>query len=197
MMSDDKVTESSDEALRRLSEEFNRLHNIPLNVTDSITHEEFVAGVAKGTIGCKFLGVKPFQIISGSRKIIFNIFGACYQLAPLLTLPFWAYHEGNWWLLFGIPVASLIAPIYASFRVRRSRAPGALVLLLCIASWIFLGIHNYFTFFLLCFSWGCMFYLIAEGAQNEYALQTLTERRELFERAVTEKIIFVVRKQQT
>ena len=194
---DDKVMENTEEALRRLSEEFNRLHNMPVNVTDSITHEEFVAGVAEGTIGFKVLGGEPITLVSRSRKIMFNIVAAFYLVMPILTLPFWAYHEGSWWLLLGIPVASLIAPAYAAFRIRHSRAQGAFALFLCIISWLFLGIHNYFTFFLLCFSWGLMFFLAAEGAQNEYAMQTLTESRELFEKAIAEKRICVVRKQKT
>jgi len=195
-MNDDPKT-TDDKVMENIFEEYRILHNLPADVTDHITHEEFVAGVAKGTIGCKFLKGEPIKIVTGSRKIMFNVVGSFYLVVPLLTLPFWAHHERNWWLLFGIPVASLIAPTYASFRIRHSRAPGALVLFLTIISWLFLGIHNYFTFFLLCFSWGCMFFLAAEGAQNEYALQALTESRELFEKAIAKKSILVVRKQKT
>jgi hypothetical protein len=197
---DDKVMGNFLEGWRKLHDdpkkaaEVNRiLHNMPVEVTN---HEEFVAGVAEGTIGFKVLKGEPIEIVSGSRKIMFNICAAFYLVVPLLTLPFWAYHEGNWWLLLGIPVASLIAPSYVAFRVGHSRAPGAIVLLLCIISWLFFGIHNYFTFFSLCFSWGCMFFLVAEEAQNMYAMQTLTESRELFEKAIAEKRIFVVRKQK-
>jgi hypothetical protein len=170
---------------------------MPVGVTDDITHAEFVAGVAEGTIGFKVLTGEPITIVSRSRKIMFNIWATFYLFVPLLTLPFWAYHESNWWLLFGIPVASLIAPQFAAFRVARhhSRAPGAFVFLWCIVSWLHNGIHNYITFFTLCFSWGCMFFMVADYAQNGYAMQTLTESRELFEKAIAEKRICVVRKQ--
>jgi hypothetical protein len=189
---DDKVMEEKLDELRRFMTDPKMTY-----VTDCITHEEFIAGVAEGTIGIKVLTGQPITIVSGSRKVMFNICVAFYVVVPLLTLPFWAYHEGNWWLLLGIPVASLIAPQFAAFRSFHSRAPGAFGLFLCIISWIFFGIHNYLTFFLLCFSWGCMFFMVSEGAQNEYAIQTLTESRELFDKAIAEKRICVVRKQKT
>ena len=189
---DDKVMDEKLDELRRFMTDPKMTY-----VTDCITHEEFIAGVAEGTIGIKVLTGEPITIVSGSRKLMFNICAAFYLVVPLLTLPFWAYHEGNWWLLFGIPVASLIAPQFAAFRVGHSRAPEAGVLLLCIISWLFNGIHNYFTFFSLCFSWGCMFFMVAEETQNVYVMQTLTKSREIFEKAVAEKRICVVRKQKT
>jgi hypothetical protein len=42
-----------------------------------------------------------------------------------------------------------------------------------------------------------MFWRMAEEAQNEYALQTLTESRELFKKAIADKRILVVRKRKT
>jgi hypothetical protein len=59
-MSDEEKT--IDEAM----EEYNRLHNMPIDVTDNITHEEFVAGVAKGTIGLKFIKGEPITLVSGA-----------------------------------------------------------------------------------------------------------------------------------
>jgi hypothetical protein len=40
-------------SIDEVMEEYNKLQNLPLNVTDSITHEEFVAGVAHKTTGFK------------------------------------------------------------------------------------------------------------------------------------------------
>ena len=36
-------------------EEYNRLHHIPHDVTDSVAHSEFVAGVKDGSIGFKVM----------------------------------------------------------------------------------------------------------------------------------------------
>ncbi|HEY2857004.1 MAG TPA: hypothetical protein VGJ21_01145 [Terracidiphilus sp.] len=169
-------------------EEYNRLHNIPRDVTDSVTHEEFVAGVANKAIGFKVTQGEPITLVRGARKTIFNIVAALYLVVPLLIVPFWAYHESNWWLLVGIPVASLIAPQL------RSISFGGLFVLACIVSWAIRGVHSYFTFFSLCLLWGYMFFHVAENAQNEYAMQSLLENPDLFNTAVVNKRILVVRK---
>jgi len=36
--------------------------------------------------------------------VIFNFLAMLYMVAPLVIIPLWAYHVGNWWLLVGIPV---------------------------------------------------------------------------------------------
>lgn len=179
-------------SIDEVMEEYNKLHNLPLNLTDSITHEEFVAGVAHKTTGFKMLGGEPVTLIRGARKTIFNILCALYQLLPLLVIPFWAYHEQNWWLLIGIPIASLIAPLL--FQLSRRLSVVGLLLLVCLISWFSIGIHNYFTFFLLCAFWGLLFYQIADHVQGEYAMQSLVEDSKLFNMAIADRRILIVRK---
>jgi len=70
-------------------------------------------------------------------------------------------------------------------------------LLVGIVSRLYHGTHNYITFFALRFSWGYMFFMVANYAQESYAMETLTGSRELFEKAIAEKRICVVRKQKT
>jgi hypothetical protein len=178
--------------IEEVKEEYNKFHGIPLDVTDSIIHEEFVAGVANKTAGFKVRGGEPITLVRGARKAIFNILAALYQIAPLLIIPFWAYHESNWWLLIGIPVASFIAP--QLFALRQRYSSGGLLLLVFVIFWVIKGIHNYFTFFLLCAMWGCFFFQVADGAQNHYAMESLIENPELFNKAIADKRIVIVRR---
>ncbi len=173
-------------------EEYNKLHNIPIDVTDSITHEEFVAGVANKTTGFKVVGREPITLVSGVRKSMFSFFAALYLAAPLLIIPFWAYHERNWWLLIGIPIASFIAP--QLFALRQRFSSGALLLVACIVFWVIKGLHSDFTFFLLCSMWGCFFFQLADSAQTRYAMESLVESPDLFNKAIADKSIVILRK---
>jgi hypothetical protein len=135
---------------------------------------------------------EPVTLIQGARKTIFNILCALYQLVPLLVIPFWAYHEQNWWLLIGIPIASLIAPLL--FQLSRRPSFGGLLLLVCLISWFSVGIRNYFTYFLLCAFWGLLFYQIADHVQGEYAMQSLVGDSKLFNKAIADRRILILRK---
>ena len=175
-------------------EEFDKLHNVPIDVMDSITHEEFVAGVQNKAIGFKVLRGEPITLVRGARKTIFNCLVMLYLVAPLVTVPVWAYHEGNWWLLAGVVIASLISPQLAQ---RRGHSIGALFLLACLVFWFSKGIHNYYTFFSLCAVWGYMFFQMADGAPTDYAMQSLIEDPGLFNKAVAEKRISVCRRRDS
>lgn len=183
---------SDPKSIDEVMEDFNRLHNIPIDVTESITHDEFVVGVREGRVGIKVTGGEPISLVTGARKTIFNMMVLLYLLAPLLVIPFWAYHEHNWWLLFGIVIASVIAPQIAQI----AKSFGGLLFLLCGVLWFTLGFHHTFTFLTLCALWGFMFFQIAESCQNEYALQCLTQSPELFARAVAEQRIMVIRRRE-
>jgi len=97
------------------SEEYDRIHNIPINVSDSITHAEFVTGLRDGTVGFYPTGGEPIRSVSGTGRVLFAVCWFLYLLAPILIIPVWAYHERNWWLLLGI-VASLIATQLAQLK---------------------------------------------------------------------------------
>jgi hypothetical protein len=178
-------------SIDEVMEEYNRLHNVPVDVTDSITHEEFVSGVQNQTIGFKVLRGEPITLVRGARKSIFNCLVVLYLVAPLVMVPLWAYHEGNWWLLPGVVIASLISPQLAQ---RKGHSIGALFLLACLIFWLSKGIHNYYTFFSLCALWGYVFFQMADSAQAEYAMQSLVEDSGLFSRAIAEKRISVCRR---
>jgi hypothetical protein len=160
---------------------------------EGITHAEFAAGAQNGTIGFKCIVGEPQQFITGARKAIFNIFVLLYTLAPLILIPIWAYYERNAWLLVGIPVSYL-----ASYSAAAHSKLIFLFLMLCIGVWLKTGFsfHQYITFFFFCSACGYLFFELAESTQNEYALQSLIEHPDIFNRAIAEHGIMIVRKEQ-
>ena len=160
---------------------------------ESIKHSEFVDGAQGGTIGFKCLLGEPQQFITGARKAIFNVFVLLYTLAPLVLVLIWAYHEHNAWLLVGVPVSYI-----ASYSGAAHSKLIFLFLMLCIGVWLKAGFsfHQYITFFFFCSLWGYLFFELAESTQNEYALQSLIERPDIFNRAIAEHRIMIVRKEQ-
>ena len=184
--------ESFEDAMK----DFDRAHSTPIDVTDDITHDQFVAGVKEGKIGIKVLIGEPSTLVSGVRKLIFNVLVMLYLLAPAVVLSFWAYRKGDWWPLIGIAVSWISTFWTANSRaiVYGSKMTGGLLFLVCILSWLALGIHSYVTFLLLCALWGCVVFQMAEICQNDYALQCLTENPGLFERSVATRRIMVIRR---
>jgi len=155
-----------------------------------ITHDEFVTGMQNKTMGFKVMQGDPSRLIKGFGKFVFNMLVMLYTIAPLLIIPFWAYHEHHWWLLIGIVVASLIA---TQLEQIKPYTAGALFLCATIGFWLYGGIHSYFTFFSFCGLWGSMFFRMAEDVQKEYAIQSLKNNPELFYEAVAQNRILIVR----
>jgi hypothetical protein len=161
-----------------------------------ITHADFVAGVQGGTIGFKCMSGEPHQFIRGVRRNIFSIFVLLYMVAPIIFIPLWAWHERNWWLLSGIVVSFLGTRIAARliYNQQKQTSIGAFLLIAAIASWLCLGIHSYCTFYVLSALWGLMLFMIADNVEREYAMQSLVENPEVFEDAITQNKIMIVRK---
>jgi hypothetical protein len=161
------------------------------DANEGITHGEFAAGAQNGTIGFKCMIGKPQQFLRGARKTIFNIFVILYTIAPVILISFWAYREQNGWLLLGIPISYI-----ASYSAAADSKLVFLFLALCIGVWLKLGFsfHQYITFFFFCALWGYLFFELAESTQNEYALQSLIARADIFDQAVAEHRIMIIRK---
>jgi hypothetical protein len=161
----------------------------------NITHAEFVTGMRNQTIGYTVMVGEPFQMLSRGRKIIFNFFVMLYLVGPFIIVPVWAYLERNWWLLLGI-VVSVIATRVAAWQIyfpQRKNSIGGFLLFASIASWFFDGIHNYWTFFLLSALWGFVLFIIADNTERKYATETLVENSELFDNAIAQRRIMIVR----
>lgn len=159
-----------------------------------ITHADFVTGMQNKTIGFKCMLGEPYQFVKGIRKAIFNILVLLYTAGPLIIIPLWAYHESNWWLLFGIVISWVSSGITAKSMAQKGKTVGGILLFLCVVFWVFKGVHNYFTFFSLSLLWGCMLFQMAEEAQREYAAQSLIESPELFNAAIAHNKIMIIRR---
>jgi hypothetical protein len=155
-----------------------------------ITHDEFVTGVQNKTIGFKVMQGEPHRLIKGFGKLFFNFLVMLYTIAPLFIIPLWAYHEQNWWLLIGI----IVCLISTQLEQLKPYFAGSFFFCATIGFWFLKGIHNYFTFFSLCAFWSCMFFRLAEDTQKSHAIKTLVENPELFEEAVVQNRIMIVRK---
>jgi hypothetical protein len=154
-----------------------------------ITHAEFVAGVLGGEIGFKCMVGEPYRLIKGARRVIFNTLVFLYVGAPFMLVPLWAWHQHDWWLLLGSAI-----PLIAAFLTTFAHSAAGFILLAFLASWIFYGFHAHATFFLLCALWGAMLFLMADNAQNEYAMGSLLEDPELFKQAIAQNKIMIVHK---
>ena len=172
-------------------EEYDRLHNIPVDITQTVTHVEFVRGLQDGTVGFATRGGESVRLASRAGRVFFTICFFSYLVAPVLVIPVWAYHERSWWLLLGIVVASLIAPQLAQ---RKGSFIGGLLLLASLVFFFTKGVHNNFTFIPLCALWSYFFFQLAEAVQFASAKQTLIDSPECFRREVAEKGLYIWRK---
>jgi hypothetical protein len=165
----------------------------------NISHEDFVDGVRNGTLGIKCLSGNPHQLISGGRRIVFSVLVMLYMFAPLIFAPLWAWYEHNWWLLIGICISFVGTRCAANliYNQEKQYSVGALFLIASIVCWVWLGIHSCYTFFALCALWGLMLFMMADNAEQEYALQSLIEDSELFTDVIAQNKIMIVQKGKT
>gem|GEM_PF-2280798 len=111
-------------------------------------------------------------------KVMFKIFVFLYMVVPLIVIPYWAYTNDNWYLLFGILFSYFAS--YTSFS-KRLRGFIFLFLMLCIGFWIKSGfsINQYLTFFFFCSLWGYIMTQIAEQYDQQSKRATLENDAEL------------------
>ncbi len=161
-----------------------------------ITHADFVAGVQNQTMGFKCMFGEPYQFIRGARGTIFCILFLLYMIAPAIFISLWAWHEHSWWLLAGIAVSAIGTRIASRLIYNQDKqySIGALLLIAFVAFWFFFGIHSYYTFFALCALWGLMFFMIADNAEKDYAIQCLIEHPAVFNDAIARNRIMIIRK---
>lgn len=167
------------------------LHEDIASANLGVTHDDFVTGVKCGQMGFKCMTGEPVQFVKGGRAIVFRVLVLLYLAAPPILIPIWAYHERNWWLLATILV-SYAASISAAWRSKIV----IYFLVLCIGAWFWIGfsLHHFLTFSCFCALWGYMLFEMAETAQRDYALQSLVERPDVFEDAISRNKIMIVRK---
>src|SRR5438128_10927388 len=153
----------------------------------NITHADFAVGMQNGKVGC--LLAEPYQLLKGARWVIFNFLAMLYMVAPLVIIPLWAYHVGNWWLLVGIPVS------YAASRSAGKTSRGIFAFgCYCIGFWIRNGfsIYHYTTFYFCCALWGYMLWQLADTVRESCARQSLIKSPKLFAEAVAQNRLRIV-----
>jgi len=161
-----------------------------------ITHAGFVAGVQNRTLGFRCMSGQPYQFIRGARRTVFSILVLLYMIAPAIFVSFWAWHEHDWWVLLGIVVSAIGSRVAAGliYNQQRQYSVAAVLVIASVGSWLSFGIHSHFTFFAVSALWGLTLFMIADNAQQEYAMQALVESPALFEDAVARGRIMVVQK---
>ncbi len=111
-------------------------------------------------------------------RTMFKWFAFLYMFAPLIAVPYWAYSNDNWYLLFGIPFSYFGS--YTSFSPRL-RSFIFMFTILCIGVLIATGfsIHQYITFFFFCSLWGYLIAKIAEEYDQQSKKGTLNNDQEM------------------
>lgn len=190
--------------LKAFMEDYNKANNLPEDITDNITHEDFVVGVQTKKMGIKSLKGEPNTLLYGSRKTIFNIYVMLYMIAPPILVFIWIHYMNDWWLLTGI-IVSYAFTFFATFS--KTKLPfykwlGKLIIffsLFSIGYWFKNGfhIHDYLTFLYVCAFWGNFWFHVAESSQNDFALETLIENKELFYSAIAEERIMIIKVRET
>ena len=169
---------------------------------DGVSHKDFVDGVNSGAMGFKVMFGEPSKLLYGSRKTMFTIFVMLYMAVPIIAIPLLAYHADNWWLLFGIPFSYLFTyfATWANNKYSGKWKSNMIYyfLIFCIVYWIRNGFHfyDYATFFFFCSLWGTFFFKVADQVQFDYALQLLKEDTKLFNLAIEENQILIIRKDE-
>jgi hypothetical protein len=152
-----------------------------------LSHADFAAQLRQDTIGC-LLG-RPYRRVPGLLATTLSLLIALYTFAPLVGIPAWAYHAGDWWLLAAIPMTYLA--ILSAAQLSRVS-----FYLLCygIGFWLSHGfdIHQRTTFFILCALTAYVLFQLATALELSCARQALLFSHEIYDEARAEGRIRLV-----
>jgi len=168
-----------------------------LQIISDITHADFLAGVRDGTISFDFVPGQPLNLlIRGARRMVLVSLNLLHMVSLILLIPLWAWHEQNWWLLLGMVawiIGTQTAALLTSIK-KSATSLGGFLAFVCLMCWIFLGFHNYYTFFILSTLCGLIFFATAEHVEIEYALQSVVENPHVFREAILRNLIVIARR---
>ena len=157
-----------------------------------VTHEEFAQKVPQKKMGVKFL-IRPSKLLTGIRQLLFSSMVCGYFIVPWIACPLWAWHEGKWWLAFGALVSK-----GATKTAAKEKEPvvlqGIILLLVALGLAAWLGIHSQWTYFVFCAGWGMYLFAKADQFESAAALETLVERKDVFDRMASTGQIMIVRR---
>ncbi len=157
-----------------------------------MTHAEFVQKAKAKQMGVKFV-IRPSKLLRGWRQMVFSSLVCGYSILPWIACPLWAWHEHSWWLVLGVFVSKGATRTAAN---EKEPPVGSGILLACVAGglWAWLGIHSYWTYFVLCAAWGMLLFAKADKFESTAALKTLIERKDVFDRMASTGQIMIVRR---
>ena len=120
---------------------------------------------------------------------LFHLFFFLYGLAPVLVVPFLAFHYDNWFLLLVI-----LFSYAGTLSAAKGRSLVILFGMFMIGFWFKNGfdIHHYMTFYFLCSVWGFFMFLWAGAYDTERRKGTLDSDEERLRRyadEITPKIV--------
>jgi len=166
----------------------------------NITHSDFVTGYKSQKLGYKIMTGEPNQLLTGGKKVIFNLLVMAYLVLPIIIIPIICFELGNWWLLFGIIFSELFSH-FAAWKGNKTsgRWKGNLIFyfgLLCVGVWFKIGfdIHQYVTFFFFCSLWGYSLFRMTENFQYKFATQTLLGNPVVYDFAIEKNIIMITQR---
>jgi hypothetical protein len=165
--------------------------NIALD-NQGITHAEFVEKAKTKQMGVKFV-IRPSKLLCGWRQKVFSSLVCDYYFLPWIACPLWAWHESSWWLALGVFVSKGATRTAAN---EKQPPVGSGILLAGIAGglWAWLGIHSYWTYFVLCAAWGMLLFAKADQFESAAALKTLIEKKDVFDQMASTGQIMIVRR---
>lgn len=171
--------------------DLNRLVNDPdYNLALTLSHHDFVTGMIKNDLQCSFVPSSKWPRTANNMHVLYSII--CV-FSPLLTVPFFSYHFGNWWLLFGIifsytgtilAVSGYNLPLYAGLFFLAEAIKG---------HWHF---KDYDDLFYVCAAWGWAWGKIAGIGSDSYSLEQLIKQPRLYRFAVEKRKLIVFRRSQ-
>ena len=143
----DRNTSRRGDAALSIPELIAQMRRQPIAETDKgITHAEFVAARRAAQSDSRMVGEPLSANQEGVASLVIFVF--LYMAAPAVLVPFWAWHEHDWWLLLGIVASALGSGVATRFIYRQDKqySIAASLVIASIASWATFGIHRCYTF---------------------------------------------------
>jgi len=154
----------------------------------NMTHADFADGMRHGALTCWV--AEPYQLQGGLRKLLFNLFTLLYIAGPLIVIPIWSYHAGNWFFLIGIVF---------SYVASQSAAQADLIVSIFACYWIGFLVHSgfnfyhYTTFYFFCASYGYLTWQLADTVRMSCARRSLVDNEAIYDNALIDDRLRIIR----
>lgn len=170
-------------------DEMKEMISKPFARAKSMTHQEFKEQVKAGKIKFEVMVKNKYKVLEKSHRIIFFIYVSLYLVLPIIAVPFFAWHYGNWNLLWGLLISALASALNKKI---------SLLLLAytvyCLIGWFRVGFHfeDPFTFYAVCAWWGAWWFLIADAAEEQFFKEAVLTNEDIFDSYADQNLILIV-----